>query len=424
MKKVLIIGSIWPYHQGAARLPGLAKYLAEFGWEPVVLTQPLPGNTGLEFRIVEAPYRNMSSSILKRFGFNPKQSIKKQVSQKLGVTAKKSFIDFIFLRLREILTYPDANKGWKPSAIKAGSRLLENEDIRAIISVSPPIMSNIIARKLKVKYGIPWIADFPHLWSQNNGYPYSSLRYFFDRRLELKTLSKADRLVTINQPLATEFGRLHHRKTVYAISHGFDPETLNIPPARLTNKFTITYTGSFGPSIREPTKLFIALHKLIKNGVIDPERIEIRLFGPPEIWIDADIESYGLSSIAKQYGVVPQEVAFARQRESQLLLIPKIGEVGQTGILSLKFFEYLAARRPILAIGGHKDIVDEKLKETGAGRVATTDEEIAQALGELYGEYLQNGKLAYHASKQNIGKYSQRRMAEEFAQILDNITAK
>ena len=168
----------------------------------------------------------------------------------------------------------------------------------------------------------------------------------------------------------------------------------------------------------------MTLHKLIKKGVIDPERVEIRLFGPPEIWIDADIERYRLSGIAKQYGVVPQEVAFARQRESQLLLIPKDEQVGQTGMLSLKFFEYLAARRPILAIGGHKDIVDEKLKETGAGRVATTDKEITQVLKELYREYLQNGKLAYRANEQNIGKYSQRRMAEEFAQVLDNVIVK
>jgi glycosyltransferase involved in cell wall biosynthesis len=422
IKKVLIIGSIWPYHRGAARLPGLAKYLAEFGWEPVVLTQPLPDNADLGFQVVEAPYRDISSSILQRFGFNPKQSIKKQVNRKLGITAKKSFTDFIFLRLQEILAYPDGNKGWKSPAIKAGSRLLKNEGIRAIISISPPIMSNIIARKLKVKYGIPWIADFPHLWSQNNGYPYSPLRRFLDRRLELKTLSKADRLVTINQPLAAEFSRLHQRKTIHAISHGFDLDTLNIPPARLTDKFTITYTGSFSPSIKEPTKLFIALRKLIEDGVIDPERIGVRLFGPPEIWIDADIESYGLSGIAKQYGIVPQEVAFARQRESQLLLVPKDEQVEQTGMLSLKFFEYLAARRPILAIGGHKDIVDEKLKETGAGRVATTDEEITQTLGELYREYRQNGQLAYQANEQNVGKYSQRRMAEEFAQVLDDIT--
>ena len=164
------------------------------------------------------------------------------------------------------------------------------------------------------------------------------------------------------------------------------------------------------------------MRKLIKNGVIDPERIEIRLFGPPETWIDADIERYGLSGIAKQYGVVPQEVALAKQRESQLLLIPKDEQVQQNGMLSLKFFEYLAARRPILAIGGHKDIVDEKLTETGAGRVATTDEEITQALEELYREYLQNSELAYHANEPNIGKYSQRRMAEEFALVLDNIT--
>ena len=73
------------------------------------------------------------------------------------------------------------------------------------------------------------------------------------------------------------------------------------------------------------------------------------------------------------------------------------------------------------AFGGEEAVqIVNVLKEVGE----TTDEEIAQALGELYGEYLQNGKLAYHASKQNIGKYSQWRMAEEFAQILDNITAK
>ena len=44
MKKVLIIGYLWPYcrHQGGSpRTLGLVNYLAEFGWHPIVLTPPL-----------------------------------------------------------------------------------------------------------------------------------------------------------------------------------------------------------------------------------------------------------------------------------------------------------------------------------------------------------------------------------------------
>jgi len=422
MKRVLIISNIWPYNPGNFRVPGLAKYLPEFEWEPVVLTQPLLGKPDLRYRVVEVPYHNMLNSLLKLFRFDTGKSIKKQVSKKLGITAKKSFLDFVFLRLSEVLTYPDSNKGWKSPAIRAGSELLQKEDIKAIISSSPPIMGNLIARELKAKYKVPWVADFPHLWSQNNGYPYSSLRRMFDRRLELKVLSRADALVTINEPLATELGKLHGEKPIYAISHGFDPETVNIPPDKLTDKFTITYTGMFSPSIKEPTKLFVVLQKLILKGIIDPDKVEVRLFGPEEIWIDSDIKKYGLLGIVRQYGIVPMPVAHEKQRESQLLLIPKDEQMQETGMLSFKFFEYLAARRPILAMGGHRDIVDDMLAETGAGKCATSGEDIEQALKELYQEYKEKGKLVFHGNTSKINKYSQREMARKFAEILNRLT--
>ena len=422
MKKVLLIGNMWLYSQRSFRRPGLAKYLPEFNWEPIVITTPLAGKPELGYRVIEVPYHNMLNSWLKLLGLDTSKSIRKQVSQKLGITSKKSLLDFVFLRLREVLTYPDSNKGWKSPAIRAGSELLQKEDIRAIISASPPVMSSIIAKELKVKYKIPWVADFLHLWSQDHGRPYSSLRRMFDRRLELKTLSQADALVTINEPLATEFGRLHREKPIYVISHGFDPESVNIPPDKLTDKFTITYTGGFSPSIREPTKLFAALQKLILKGIIDPNTVEVRLFGPEEIWIDSDIKKYGLSGIVRQYGIVPMRVAHEKQRESQLLLIPKAEHMQQTGIISTKFFEYLAARRPILAIGGHKDIVDDMLNETGVGTCATSDEDIEQALEALYQEYKEKGELAFHGNTARINKYSQREMAGKFAEILNHFT--
>ena len=423
MKKVLIIGCIWPFHHRGtgARVPGLAKYLSNFGWKPIVLTMPLPGNPNLEYRVIEVPYRDMRKSVLKMLGFDTSKSIRKQVSKSVGVTSKKSFVDFAFLRLNEILTYPAPYKGWKIPAIKAVGKLLQDEDINAIISASPPLICNFIAKELKKKYNIPWVADFPHLWSQNNAYPYSSLRRRFDTRLELKTLSYADVLTTTSEPLAETLRLLHKGKAVYVITHGFDPDTVNTHPDKVTDTFTITYTGGWHPIFREPSMLFSALQNLIQRGVMEQETIEVQFYGDKENWIDREVERYGLSGIVKQYGKVPMQVAQAKQRESQLLFNPKWNEPQYPGIHSMKILEYLAARRPILATGKYKDVVDELLDETGAGLCASSVEEVEHALEKAYQEYKVEGKVAWQGVESKVDNYSHREMARRFASILDNL---
>ena len=91
MKKVLVIGHFWPYHRGGSkRMLGLAKYLPDFGWEPVVLSFPLPFDVKLKYRVVEVTYRDWLKVWTKRFGFTPEGSVKKQVAGKLGIKSKKS----------------------------------------------------------------------------------------------------------------------------------------------------------------------------------------------------------------------------------------------------------------------------------------------------------------------------------------------
>lgn len=424
MKKVLIIGTIWPYHHGGARVPGLAKYISEFGWEPIVLTMPLPENSNLGYRVIEVPYRDMLIAVLKLLGFDTSKSIQNQVSKKMGTISKNYFADFAFFRLRDILTYPDLNNGWKAPAIKAGGELLQKENISAIISTSPPLMGNLIARELKERYKIPWLADFPHLWSQNNAYPYSSLRQRFDRRLELRTLSHVDVLTTTSEPLAEKLRALHKEQMVYVITHGFDPNAVNsnIHPDKVTDKFTITYTGGWHPIYREPSMLFRALQKLILRGIIEPDNVEVRFYGNEDDWIDGVAEKYGLFGIVKQYGTVPIQVAQAKQRESQLLFNPKWNEPNYPGLHSLKIFEYLAARRPILAVGKYKDVVDDLLGETGVGVCASSVEECEYVLEKAYQEYKLKGEVAWQGDESKVNNYSHREMARKFAEILGNLT--
>lgn len=423
MKKLLIISYKFPPDPdvGGLRIQGLAKYLPKFGWETIILTTILPANPDAQFRVIQTPYCNVIDTWKRRFGFRPEECVKKEI----GITTqknKKSFIDHILTFLEEIIAYPDAQRGWYNYAVEAGSEILDNENVDAIISSSKPETCHCIAKELNLKCDIPWIADLRDLWTQNHYYPYSPLRRFIERRLEIKTLSKVDTLVTISKNLAATLGTLHRGKTIYTIPNGFDPQELNIPCVDLTDKFTITYTGNLYQGKRDPAKLFIALHDLILEGSVSPNDIEVRFYGPNEDWLENDVERYGLQDIVNVYGIIPRKVALDRQRESQLLLLLLWDHPEEIGVYTAKIFEYLAAQRPILAIGGPKGVVEDLLGGTNAGGYATSVEDVKKALEEFYSEYKQKGNVSYKGERAKIDKYSQKEMAKKFAEALDTLT--
>jgi hypothetical protein len=420
MKKVLMIGQITRYHHDAGNcIHALAKDFADAGWEPIILTTPLPEHAGLPYRVIEVAYSSRLDMLVRRLGFSEKKSIKKQFAAKIGVKSKNRLLDRVFLLLNEI--YPDKYRAWKKPAMKKAEELIRNEDIMAVITDNPPIMANVIAHGLKNKYRLPWIVYFSHLFSQNNGYPYGKVRRFLDTRKELGIFSDADVMVTHSETQVDKLRKLYPNKKIFSIIEGYDTAIVNHPPAGLTKKFTITYTGSFTPKFREPTTLFIALQRLLSSGMIDRERLEVRFYGNDEPGIEEEIQKYGLSGIVKQYGRIPMHVAHEKQRESQVLYNPKWNDPGEPGIYSGKIFEYLAARRPILAVGDYRDVVDGLLTDTGAGVSALSVEETTALLSDMYREYLETGEVRYRADPAKLDRYSNVEMVKKFAGMLNGM---
>jgi len=423
MKKILIISYHFPPNTavGGLRIQGLAKYLREFGWEAIILTTALPDNSNTQFRVIQTPYYDVIGVWKKRFGLKPDEGVKKQ----FGISTsknKRSLVDFILTFLSEFIAYPDAQKGWYNYAVEAGSELLSNESIDAMISSSKPETCHLIANKLKSKYKIPWIADLRDLWTKNYYYNYSPIRKLREKRLEIKTLSKADALVTVSVYLAEKLSTLHKGKHIYVIPNGYDPDEMNISPVDLTTKFTITHTGSLYQGKRDPAKLFEAIRDLISEEKLNPNEIEVRFYGPPEDWLENDIERYGLQNNVNWYGIIPRKVALEKQKESQLLLLLLWDHPEEIGVYTAKIFEYLAAQRPILAIGGPKGVVKDLLAETNAGVYATSVGDVKKALKNFYDEYKLKGNVEYKGERAKIDKYSQREMARKFAEVLDTLT--
>lgn len=86
------------------------------------------------------------------------------------------------------------------------------------------------------------------------------------------------------------------------------------------------------------------------------------------------------------------------------------------GILTGKIFEYLACRKPILAIGAVGGEVDDLLKETGSGHLF----DFADAKG--IAEFIQAVKRGeFKVANRAIESYSRRSLAGKMGELLDGI---
>jgi glycosyltransferase involved in cell wall biosynthesis len=430
MKKVLVITYHFPPRPsiGSIRLGGLAKYLSDFGWEPIILTAKLPDDPKPQFEVIQTQDYDLVRHWKKRLGLNPDKMMRQQsVLPLLGgtridnVNYKNKFLTRILRVGYDIVAYPDEMKGWYSYAVEAGNELLQKRKIDAMISSSSPVSTHLIAEKLKSRWNIPWIADFRDLWTQDYNYSDShiALRRLAERHLELRTLSKADALVTVSKVLAENQMRFHKTKPVYVIPNGFDPEEMESTPSdKLTDKFIITYSGSLHGCSRDPSSLFKAVQDLISEGIMDPSHIQIRFYGDYEECLEKLIKHYEIQNIVRQYGLISRDDILKKQRESQLLLLLNWGD---PGVLTGKVFEYLAAQRPILLISKVGGAIEELLNETNTGIYAPTVDDIKNFLKRCYSEYISKGEVIYKGQSSKIEKYSHREMAKAFSGILNGL---
>lgn len=433
MKKVLIIARLF---YASPRIPGIAMYLSNFGWEPTILTTPLkkdpryilrfPSGFRKKVRIIETPYQGdifwFWRKIFRLLGFNINKSILNQTKEKIGITSQKSFIDYAFNLYLALFAYPDEEKGWAKPALRAASELLEKEKFDAIISSSSPVTAHIVANKLREKNKIPWVADLRDLWTQNHNYSYPFIRKVIERRLEKKTLSSADALLTVSKPLAENLKKLHTGKKVFSITNGFYPEELNFPPKPLKKKFTITYAGTIYTGKQDPKDFFIALKELIDEKIINSKDLDVRFYSGILPWLRKEIDDYNLNEAVKVYEKISRNEIIERQNESQVLLLIYWGDKAEKGWQSLKIFGYLAAQRPILVMGGSgDDVVEKMIEETKSGVYCKNINDIKEALRAFYIEYKNNGKVSYSGDIEKIKKHSYYEKAREFSNVLEKI---
>jgi len=434
MKKVLIIANLF---HASPRIPGIATYLPEFGWEATIVTPPLgeeyqkdfspPKSFFKKIKLIEVPYKGdvlwFPRKIIKKLiGFKSKKGLTEKIKERMGISSRKSLVDKLLFFYQAIFGYPDTEKPWIKPVLKNISKLSERYD--AILSSSPYPTSHIIAHNLQYKLKIPWVADFRDCWSQNFFYPYGFFRKILDTKLEKKVLRNSSIITAATPGIAAEEEKLN-KKASFTITNGFDPELMMNDQAFLLDKekLTITYTGRIYPGKQDPIKFLLAIKELIDENKIEREKIKVQFFGEPLMWLENEIKKMGLSDVVFQYSSIPREEIFQKQKNSHILLLLCWEDETQKEVYPKKFFEYLISGRPILATGGTKDETIKKIiSETKTGVSALNIKEIKEKILFFYQEFIKTGEVPYHGDLKKIEQYSYRSMAKKFAELLNQIT--
>jgi len=142
-----------------------------------------------------------------------------------------------------------------------------------------------------------------------------------------------------------------------------------------------------------------------------------------EPWLPALSEKFGLNQVVALNGPTPRMEAVAHQRESQVLLLLPWSNPKETGHHSAKLFEYLAAARPILAVGGSPGVITETLETADAGVHAISKAQVREFLLTAYANYKTKGYVPYSGKTQAVEEYGHPNMARRFAQVLDSAVA-
>jgi glycosyltransferase involved in cell wall biosynthesis len=389
MKTVLIVAYYFPpiATSGSMRPLGFCRYLGKYGWRVRVLTteptsvypflgvdENLCAQLPDKMQIDRVPHINPERTLLiarQKFlpplcalnSFSesePPSNINGRDSEgKLGYrSVRKTLLDWLF-------AFPDRQRFWLRPALRRLSHLRSHEYPDVVYATGGPWTSLLVGKALARKFGVPFVADFRDPWTHNPNKETLS-PFLFRRSLELERsiCAAAARVIVNTDELRAQFVRdnpdLQEKFTT--ITNGFDHDGYELSSA-FKDEHHIEWgqPGKLGLEIchfgsiygnRAPSALFLAVRELFEVNQIQKGELRIRLVGD---WVVEDKRCESLAQELEKNGFLqrdpplPHDHCLRQMSSAQILLILQPAYPLQ---VPAKIYEYIAAGRPILVIGG------------------------------------------------------------------------
>lgn len=410
--KVLFIAFEFPplATGGVQRSVKFAKYLAEFGVEPVVVTTDLES-----FRQI-MPDSAVDELLLDQI---PQGLVIERVPcHRTKVMRPGRFAEWRRIYFSVVEDYAEQ---WWPHLNAALPGIIAKHRPQAIYVTVPPFCMAGLGLKVAKQYDLPLVLDLRDAWSQWRVSPYGSwLHYWITKRIEGTCLKTADRLICTSIQTRADFLRIHPTiapEKIEVITNGYDQtiEDWTLDQMSKSGEFVIGYVGLFyySPVAREnmmrpwwkkrpnrmiqyaprkedwlyrsPFFFFKAVALLLEKNPEHRKRLRIRFAGQKPDWIDAQVSEFGLTDLVEFVGRLdhPSVIQFQKRCDALLVTSSKIIG-GKDYSIAGKTFEYFSLKKPVIgfvAEGAQKEL----LAGSGMAMICDPDdsEKSAEQLGSL-----------------------------------------
>jgi glycosyltransferase involved in cell wall biosynthesis len=427
MKRVLIITYYWPPAGGGGvmRWLKMSKYLPEWGWQPVICTPENPDPSVIDESLLEEvppeaetlkvpiwePY-----DLYRKLTGKPKNARFK--AGHISEASSGSWKDKLSVFIRGNLLIPDPRVFWVNPAVRFLKNYLKEKPVDLIVSTGPPHSMHLIALKLKKQFpSIPWLADFRDPWTGIDFYHQLKLTWLADKlhhKMERMVLTSAD-VVTVVSPDMKRTTEALCRRTVHVVYNGFDPGDFGDIDPLDDRFFIISHFGAFNRD-RNPSALWKTLAELGAEIPAFKEKLKIRLIGQTDFNIVNEAGQLGLSGQLEIFSHIDHKPGLKLLGQSAVLLLPLNNAPNAMGILPGKMFEYLALKRPVLAIGPLTSDCEEIIIKTNAGYYCDFGDTkgLKASLEQLFKAWQKGERIS---EKQNNEAFSRRNLAREIMEL-------
>jgi glycosyltransferase involved in cell wall biosynthesis len=411
-RRVLLLAYFFPPLGGGGVQRSLkyVKYLPDAGVDPIVVTTRL-GWSPIRDATLDADVP--ASTVVVRAAEVPVQVLKwgtQRVLRQVHLPTKAT----------AYIGWPDEMVGWVPGAIWQAIRAIRRYRPDVLYSTSSPVSAHLAALLVSRATGIPWVADFRDAWTANpQGERLRGPFVGLSTRLERAIVDRARFLVVVDDSVEL-LGLKHDDPRRVVIRNGVDPDDIPAPsPYVRGSRLRISYVGTLYGE-RDAAPVFAALRALVERGVIDPQRVEVRLVGHQASDTSIDLGPIALRCV----GYVDHVTAIAEMAAADVLLFYAPGtNRGSSG----KIYEYLAMGRPIFCVAGSDNFAFELVREFGAGPCAEPDDQpgIEAAITQLYRDW-DVGRLQVDPAvrAEALRRFSRPALARELAAVLEAAAAR
>lgn len=388
MRRVLVVSYTFPPVGGAGvqRVTKFVKYLPQHGWLPTVLTVANPSVPVLDHSLdADVP---AEVKVVRARSLEPSYALKKSVGTSShnthsAVGSIKQFLRNVARSTAGLLLQPDTQVLWYPKAVSVGRGELNSMQYDAVLVTAPPFSAFLIGNALARRARLPLLLDYRDEWTISNDYlenkRLGTLSQAIQTRMENSVLRSAHSVVATTQASAASLRqRCAEAKAnvdVSCIYNGFDVDDfLHLQPVdRNRSLCRIVYTGTLW-NLTSIAPFVDALRRLEVHSPELVERIEVVLVGR-KVGGQLDqvqaLRATRCQVVEHDYLDHTRALNILGSADAVCLLLSDVP--GAERVVPAKLFEYVACRRPILAILPHGESWDLLNDVPRASRLLPSD---------------------------------------------------